>query len=554
VIPLFVLVSIAPQPQPDGTTVLAEVELDGSRQPLRWLPLLHQGEGVGSGPPFGTIPGPDGRPLSQYDHYPTCPSPDGNALLQAHGRTWLLTHQECSPAVIFRTRLAPDGAGGLRAVDSLPLDRPALAPLNQLCAADVTPWGSMLGGEEYEPDAALLVDGVIDSTPAGKADGRPYSDWSRFSDYRRAQPGASPYGVGFMQETRIVDADGTAATVKHPAMGRMSHELGRVMPDQRTVYLSDDNSYGMLAMFVADRAGDLSAGQLYAARWDQDAKGTGATLRWVPLGHATDTEVGAAISEGIGFADLFDRAPATADGCPGGSTWHRAPQGIDECLRPQEGQQALASRLETRRAAALAGATTELNKEEGIAVDTAGRRLFVAFTRVGAGMLAEDPPRPERDHVRLPENPCGAVYGFSLVQGVADTAGARIDSPWVATTGDVVVSGQPGAAGRCAADAPKNPDNLDFIDEAGVLLIAEDTDRAPNRLWALQGERLLPLFAAPGTGSPLAEVSGLSWAPDINGFGWIALSLQHPGDDPAVVGLLGPFPQRTAPASGGPTD
>ena len=41
------------------------------------------------------------------------------------------------------------------------------------------------------------------------------------------------------------------------------------MPDKRTVYITDDSTNGMFLKFVADAAGDLSSGRLYAAKMTQ---------------------------------------------------------------------------------------------------------------------------------------------------------------------------------------------------------------------------------------------------------------------------------------------
>ena len=43
----------------------------------------------------------------------------------------------------------------------------------------------------------------------------------------------------------------------------------QVMPDWKTVYITDDFTNGILAMFVASKAGDLSCGTLYAAKFVQ---------------------------------------------------------------------------------------------------------------------------------------------------------------------------------------------------------------------------------------------------------------------------------------------
>jgi hypothetical protein len=81
-------------------------------------------------------------------------------------------------------------------------------------------------------------------------------------------------------------------------MGRVALELAYVMPDRRTAYLTDDGTNVGLYLFVADRPGDLSAGALYAACWDQrpepegSAAGGTADLAWIDLGRATQAEVG----------------------------------------------------------------------------------------------------------------------------------------------------------------------------------------------------------------------------------------------------------------------
>ena len=47
---------------------------------------------------------------------------------------------------------------------------------------------------------------------------------------------------------------------QHYAMGRKSNEMGVVMPDQRTVYMSDDGTNTAQYKFIADQKADLSSG------------------------------------------------------------------------------------------------------------------------------------------------------------------------------------------------------------------------------------------------------------------------------------------------------
>src|SRR5690606_40840621 len=86
------------------------------------------------------------------------------------------------------------------------------------------------------------------------------------TDYNATFP--NPYDYGYIVE--ITDPTGAPTPVKHFTLGRYSHENAVVMPDQKTVYMSDDGGGVILFKFVADAAGDLSSGTLYAAAVQQD--------------------------------------------------------------------------------------------------------------------------------------------------------------------------------------------------------------------------------------------------------------------------------------------
>ena len=532
---------------PDGT-ILATATRDGRTVPLNWTVLLRQGQSYG-GPPFGTVPDAQGKPLSLGHGSMTCSGPDFNGLFDLYGQTWLLTHMECNPAALYRTRLQRAEGGPLTVVDSLPSPLTVAEGLNDLCAGSVTPWTSLLSGEEYDTDAALLVNGVVPKQPEGKADGKDYYDQGNYAAVRRYMAGEtqpSPYLWGWMVESRVLDTAGSTQNAKRYALGRFSHELGVVMPDRKTVYMSDDSSHGILAMFVADQPDDLSAGTLWVSRWDGGDQGV--KLSWVSLGHATDEEIRAAIDDGIRFEDLFERAPIQGGACPEGYQPSRAPQSVDECLRPRPGRELLASRLETRRAAGLAGASLELSKEEGVALDAEGHHLYVATTRHANGMLADDPPSPGRDHLRVSPNRCGSVWQLDVGGGQQDLGGTPIPSDWVASVAREAVVGKPSGE-TCDTSSISSPDNLAFVPaelgsgEQGVLLIAEDTDqRDPNRLWAWQDGRLVELYDSPigATSQHSPEISGLSWVPGASGASWITVSLQH-GEMGGMVGVFGPF-------------
>ena len=82
------------------------------------------------------------------------------------------------------------------------------------------------------------------------------------------------------------------------------------MPDRKTVYLSDDEYGTVLFKFVADTAGNLDSGALYAAKVNQDSGSdpatTGFDVTWVELGASNSAEITNWIDEydGIDASDF----------------------------------------------------------------------------------------------------------------------------------------------------------------------------------------------------------------------------------------------------------
>ena len=105
-----------------------------------------------------------------------------------------------------------------------------------------------------------------------------------------------------------VDAEGKPGVFKRYAMGRISLEMGQVMPDEKTVFLTDDGYDVVRLMFIADRPRDLSSGTLYAARWKQVSGKNGgeANLLWIRLGHGNEKEIRKWIDKRITFSEIFD--------------------------------------------------------------------------------------------------------------------------------------------------------------------------------------------------------------------------------------------------------
>ncbi len=526
-------------PAPDGLVARSDVysdaaiEFTGSdgkrqRRQLSFRPLLRTGEIVG-GEVVGGLVDVDGRPLldNPQADVRTEPyfsgMPDGSTLLAIPGLSRDTAAVQGRPLVLLtqfeslrRNRLGRRPAGrlpmpmGLTVLDQdpdsqrlqvvsyRPLDMSSIGGLWGPCAASRTPWGSHLGGEEYEPDARSY-----ERDPGGSAVMAMQRSYG-IREKRRA----SAYGYGHLFEV-TVDAQLRAFPRRRYALGRFSHELAVVMPDQRTVYMTDDHEHGVLFMFVAARAGDLSEGTLYAARWHQlsDRDGGRARLGWVRLGSASEAEV-AGWAGALSYSGIFRQG----------------------AVRP--GMQRQAAFLESRRYARLLGATAEFNKMEGAAVDVSGRQLFLAISRIGGGMLAEK--GKVGDHIRLPRQSAGAIYRLSLAEkGGLDEQGKRIDSRWVARSMEGVLVGRMLSrmdrhGNRADPERIANPDNLAYSETLKTLFIGEDSAlHVNNFLWSydVEKQQLARVLSVPAG----AEVAALHVRDDVDSGTTVIVGFQHAG-------------------------
>ena len=231
------------------------------------------------------------------------------------------------------------------------------------------------------------------------------------------------------------------------------------------------------------------------------------------------------------------------------------------------GMEMLASRLETRRYAAMLGASIEFRKEEGITLDPATKTLFVAMSEVERGM--EDnakggKPTTKYDKggsndIRVQANACGAVYSLEL------GSDAAIGSDWVAKTQKGLVAGKPTkyadnspyAGNTCDVDGIANPDNISFMTGYNTLIIGEDTGSGHQNdaIWAynMTSGKLTRIFSTP-YGS---ETTSAYTYNNVGGHGYIMAVVQHPygesdtdkladpADARAYVGYIGPLPALT---------
>jgi hypothetical protein len=543
-----------------------EVTVDGKAAKIGFTALVRSGDKIGDGT-FGLVLDQSGKPIIGADGAPMISnSTDFSSILQKNGKLYIVSHFETRPAMAYVTEVSKDGdSGELKAVKTSPVNFSEFGGLWVPCAGSLTPWGTHLGSEEYEPDAEVI------ETTANLSDLDDYSKpMALYFDYDAMSATGkptmdgfrkvfNPYRYGFITEISVDDA-GRGAGVKHYAMGRFSHELGYVMPDQKTVYMTDDGTNVGLFRFVADEAGKLDSGHLYAAKWEQTSaeNGGAANLSWVDLGAGKSADVRALIDKGTNFSDIFETAKISDDGqCPAGFTGSTA-NGVKECLKVKDGMDFAASRLETRRYAAIKGATTEIRKEEGITYDPDHRKLYVSISEIANGM--EDMSKkakanksfdlPSANHIKVAYNECGGVYSLDL------------DKDFVATNMKAMITGKPTkypdsspfAGNTCDMDGLANPDNITYVPGHNTLIIGEDTESGHQNdaVWSmdLDTKKLTRIETTP-YGS---ETTSVYIYPNVQGHAYLMSVVQHPygesdedklrspADSKAYMGYIGPMP------------
>ncbi|CAM3347316.1 PhoX family protein [Cupriavidus taiwanensis] len=391
------------------------------------------------------------------------------------------------------------------------------------CGASLSPWNTHLSSEEYETD-------LMDANAVTQLQG--YSR-NLYGDPARA----NAYNYGHLPEV-TVHPDGTGTIRKHYCLGRISHELVQVMPDERTVLMGDDATNGGLFLFIADQARDLSAGTLYVAKWHQTS-GTGpgsATLSWIRLGHATSAEVRALVDGGIRLADIMD--VKTAD--PADASYTRILyNGKPNWVKLVPGMEKAAAFLETHRYAALVGGSLGFTKMEGTTVNIKDKKAYSAMSRIESSMLAGNAANAGDIRVEGPYS--GAVYELNLKGGQADKSGTAMASEWVpvdmaavpALVSEDLGGGkmkQQDALGNFAnPDKVATPDNLKFSEKLRTLFVGEDSNTHVNNfLWAYNVDTkvLSRVLSCPAG----AESTGLHAVDEINGWTYVMSNFQHVGD------------------------
>jgi secreted PhoX family phosphatase len=391
----------------------------------------------GSGERLGVVYDPDGDPLTSAS------DPDYNGYVPDPDRAdvgYLFSNWESRPGLVSRLTIERGNRGGdWRVLRAENIDFRGVEGTWNNCFGTVSPWGTPLSGEEAEPDAA------------GWADSSERATYRQYLGHE-----ANPYRYGHIVE--LTDPTGDPSPVKRFAMGRCSHENCVVMPDERTVYLSDDGSNGQVFFkFVADRPGDLSAGTLYAARARQGSGRrpgeVGFLIDWIELAHAT----GSAVADWI----------ADYDGDPDETTYIS-----DAEVRRWANGNAADDRvafLESRAAAAAAGATAEFNKMEGVNVKRdaePGDYLYMAMSRINEGEMADG-----TGDIRVAPNSYGVVYRLPLEgdYNVSYMEPAVAGGPDATVCGGCPYDARPGSGAEVCADCSFNPAHEDGLSGRELL-------------------------------------------------------------------------------------
>ena len=387
------------------------------------------------------------------------------------------------------------------------------------CGASLSPWGTHLSSEEYEPNAFTA------STDA---------QFKAFSkNLYGSETGANPYHYGHLPEVSV-NPDGTASIKKHYCLGRISHELVQVMPDNRTVLMGDDATNSGLFVFVADTAKDLSAGTLYVAKvgagFSVDPAAAAAPLSWIKLGSASSAEIHN-LANTLKPTDIMD--VKTADPLDARYTKLNA-NGKTEWIKLMPGMEKAAAFLETHRYAALVGASMGFTKMEGTTVNTKDKVAYSALQNCITSMVSGHALNTAGNGIALPKAlNAGAVMALKLQGGLKDEQGTAINSEWMPTDTKALLAGEDisaDALGNTAnPDKVANPDNLKFSEKMRTLFIGEDSSQHVNNfLWAyhIDTKVLSRIMSIPAGG----ESTGLHAVDELNGWTYIMSNFQHAGD------------------------
>lgn len=393
-------------------------------------------------------------------------NPDFNAFIPSNtigSEGYLFSAWEDRPGGVSRLSIAKQNDGSWRVNDAINVYFGNVRGTMINCFGTVSPWGTPLTSEEnYEAENTLRWNDASYST------GYPnYADVLKIKDYLGGTF-PNPYDYGYIVEITQPKM-ATPVAVKHFTMGRYAHENPVIMPDKKTVYLTDDGSNKGFYKFVADVAGDMSAGTLYAAKVTQDATNdtakAGFDIEWIMLAHATNAQIANWVRSYDGI-DETDYVAGSSNYITDAevATW-AAGGAVDNRV----------AFLETLRAAKAKGATVEFNKMEGININYDGAKdrsvpfMYVAMAEVRGAMADTS------GDIQVKENRCGAVYRFGFDENY------NVDRMQPVLVGGAYNGTS--TTDKCDVNGIAQPDNIEVLDDGRVLIGEDSSNHVNNMLW-----------------------------------------------------------------------
>ncbi|QRP46129.1 PhoX family phosphatase [Amycolatopsis sp. FDAARGOS 1241] len=386
------------------------------------------------------------------------------------------------------------------------------------CSGGVTPWGTVLSGEENFHQYFANADKLTDPEQAARlrryviGTGESTRKWERFDKrWDVAEEPNEPNRFGWVVE---IDPDDPHSTpIKHTALGRFKHEAAnvKITADGRVaVYSGDDERFEYIYKFVSK--GKYKKGNSAQARRHNSALLDDGTLYVAKFtGDSPAAEIG-----GTG------KLPADGE-FDGAGEWLPLASGNKSFV---EGFTAEEVYVFTRQAADKAGAT-KMDRPEDIEPNPVNGRIYAALNnktdRGAAGKAGVDEANPRVG------NKNGHVLEWEEARG--DAASTRFS--WRL----LLVCGDPATADTYFGGFPKNqvspiscPDNVAF-DPHGNLWLSTDG----NTLGANDG-----LFSVPVSGPERGHVKQFLSAPvgaetcgPVVTDHRVLVAVQHPGENAA---------------------
>jgi len=380
------------------------------------------------------------------------------------------------------------------------------------CSGGITPWGTMLSGEENYNNYFMNASAVTDPTAADRLarysfeDDADYHQWGRYE--KRFDLAVEPNEANrFGYIVEVDPHDPSSVPVKHSALGRLKHESANIYvvpdgPDAGTVvtYTGDDERFEYIYKFVSSRKIDQA--------------GTAAARR-------NNMRI---LSEGTLYVASFTGdAPVTVTDAAGSGRWHKLlTVGADGAATSHiTGMTPAEVAVFTRLAADKAGAT-KMDRPEDIEPHPATGKVYCALTnntkrgvdgKPGAGAAN---PRNENKNgqiLEITDNHAGEDLTWDLLLVCGDPAEA--DTYY-------------GGFDKTKVSPISCPDNVAF-DPHGNLWISTDG----NALESNDG-----LFAVALDGDRRGETKQFLTVPrgaetcgPIIGDKRVVVCVQHPGED-----------------------